>query len=133
MAVEGTLKLDISVDFDGNVVTDAIQDAAFRGIRRVAEALLADAWAYVPVLTGALRDSGHIEEFRANGPDLVVQVVYDLVYAIRQHEEEFNHPSLGFFGAAKYLQKPWEANQPFYAALLEQTIVSRLNTWLGGS
>lgn len=99
----------------GKLIPEAVQKA----LRAVADALLRDAYLYVPVLSGALRDSGRVQEL-VDGSRHVAQVVFgnfDVVYAEIQHEVEFNHPGLGFFGAAKYLEKPFINNYEFYRIL----------------
>lgn len=95
--------------------------AANRALHVVARELLKDSKLYVPVLTGALKDSGRVEEVPTlNDARRVVQTVYgnaQVLYAFIQHERAFNHPSLGFFGPAKYLEKPLLANYTYYQSL----------------
>ncbi len=96
--------------------------AAEHAIRVVAKELLADSKLFVPVLTGALKDSGRVEEIPTLDKAVrVVRVIYGDVmtlYARIQHEKPFNHPSLGLFGAAKFLEKPLIQNAQFYVRLL---------------
>ena len=130
----GTIALDLSAAFDGERLKGAFVKAAEAALLAVAEALLTDAYAFVPVLTGALRDNGRVERVPPPDPKDVVdviRVVYDLPYAAVQHERHYRHPSLGFTGRALYLQKPFELNGRFYVALFEFEMARRLETELG--
>lgn len=104
------------------VFANVMPDAAAHALKVVAEELLRDSKLYVPVLTGALKDSGRVEELPTIDDALrVVRVIYgsaDVLYARIQHEKPFNHPSLGFFGPAKFLQEPLTRNAQFYGLLL---------------
>jgi len=98
------------------------QDAADHALNVVAKELLKDSRLYVPVLTGKLKDSGRIEGYPSvTETRRVVQVIYgndsNILYAALQHEKPFNHPSLGFFGPAKYLERRLVQNAAFYRAL----------------
>jgi len=98
-----------------------MRTAVTHALSVVARELLQDARLYVPVLTGRLRDSGRVENMPTMSDAVVAfNVVYggdQIDYAIRQHEVPFNHPSLGFFGPAQYLEKPLRQNYQFYLAL----------------
>lgn len=117
----GTISVNISLESFSSNVKQELQNAAEQALVEVAHALLADSRAFVPVLSGALIDSGRVEVV----PSLldainVVRVVYGnegVPYAIRQHEEPFRHPSLGFTGRALYLARPFELNARFYQEL----------------
>lgn len=104
------------------VFANVVPDAAQHAIRVVAEELLRDSKLYVPVLTGALKDSGRVEEVPTLDDAVrVARVIYgnaDVLYARIQHEKPFNHPSLGFFGPAKFLEEPLIKNAEFYVLLL---------------
>lgn len=118
MASEGTFSLNITENFPAKKLKKGFQAAAEFALHQVAERLLSDSRIFVPVLTGALKDSGKIVEQPSFGDAVeAVRVTYDLRYAEKQHEEEFRHPSLGFFGAAKYLTKPLEQFGDFYLRL----------------
>jgi len=99
-----------------------VPEAANHAIRVVAKELLKDSRLYVPVLTGELLKSGRVEELPSLEDAVkVARVVYgsaNVVYAKIQHEKPFNHPSLGFFGPAKFLEKPLVDNGEFYQVLL---------------
>ena len=97
------------------------QRAASHAQRVVAHELLRDAALYTPVLTGALRDSGRVEDVPTFDQSVMaVRVVFgsfEVIYARIQHEKPFNHPSLGFYGAAKFLERPLLHNYAFYQQL----------------
>lgn len=125
MTVFGSIDVTFSVEDARQVLAGfalQVPAAAEHAIRVVAEALLQDSQLFVPVLTGQLKDSGRVEEVPTIDQAIkVVRVVYgdlETVYARIQHEKPFNHPSLGFYGAAKYLEKPLMLNADFYAKLL---------------
>ena len=99
-----------------------ITEASVAAWKVVAERLLFDSRVFVPVLTGDLLRSGRVEVEAITRPGTApkVRVVFGsdlIVYAETQHEDPYNHPSLGFFGAAKYLERPWQLNQAYYLAL----------------
>lgn len=88
----------------------------------VARELLKDAKLFVPVLTGALKDSGRVETLPAFDDTVtVVRTIFgsaDVVYAALQHDNEtYWHPSLGFRGATKFLERPLLVNREFYLYL----------------
>ena len=98
------------------------QNAADFALEIVARELLKDSKLYVPVLTGALKDSGRVEQAPSVSDAIrVFQTIYGdankVTYAIRQHDVAYNHPSLGMFGPAKYLERPLLQNYPFYQQL----------------
>lgn len=121
---EGKFSLQWKHNIDLTKVGNLMANAAEHASRTVAETWLEDSRNYVPVLTGALKDSGYVERvrFKSTLSRYVYQVVYDKEYATAQHEEEFNHPSLGFFGKAKYLSKPFEQNKAFYMELFAKSM-----------
>ena len=116
---EGSFSIDWKTNIDFSKVTEDIAKAAQHASRLVAEKWLFDSKDFVPVLTGRLKDSGRVERRRLkeDAANFVYGVIYETPYATKQHEEEFQHPSLGFFGAAKYLTKPLAANKDFYMTL----------------
>ncbi len=107
-----------------------LRDAVSEALRVVAHALLVDSRAFVPVLSGKLLDSGRVERVEGLANGIVYwRVVYgnDLIpYALTQHEDPYNHPSLGFFGRARYLQRPWELNKRFYHELFQLVLRQRI-------
>lgn len=118
----------ISVSIDGprlgftDVIEGALREANRQALRAVGEALLQDTPGFTPILTGDLLRSGRVEELRNpfEGGNDAVRIVFgdsDIAYAEYQHEEELNHPSLGFFGRAEYLRRPLELNGRFYVEL----------------
>ena len=54
----------------------SIKDEAHKQLRKLADDILADSQRLVPVDTGKLRDSGHVEDY-----GIVCSVVYDAPYA----------------------------------------------------
>lgn len=71
-----------------------------------AEAIMADSKELVPVDTGALRASGHVQHPKISAQGVEVEMGYGGAaeqYALIQHERlDYNHPS----GEAKFLEKP---------------------------
>lgn len=115
---DGKFEVDVSMLFDLKGLKAGFKAAAEHALRAIAERLLSDSRIFVPVLTGALKDSGHVEIMPTlNEAISAFRVVYDVSYAERQHEVEYRHPSLGFFGAAKYLEKPLTLFGEFYINL----------------
>lgn len=106
--------------FDFGDLKEGFRKAASFALEKVAERLLSDSRLFVPVLTGQLRDSARVEQFPTMF-DAVVEfrVRYSMPYAKTQHEDQYNHPSLGFYGAARYLAKPLELFGDFYLRLYQ--------------
>lgn len=131
----GTFEITFDTDSMSGLVDelkDAFIEAIDRALMVVAKELLKDSKLYVPVLTGQLKDSGRTHDLPdpPTGQSRRVQVVYgdsNVVYAWIQHETPFNHPSLGFFGPAKYLERPFLVNQSFYQALFVAEVQIGLN------
>lgn len=114
----GKFEIDVKTLFNLDELKKGFEEAAEYALEKVAERLLADSRIYVPVLTGALKSSGHVEKMPTTDDAVKsFRVIYDMSYAEKQHEEEFRHPSLGFFGAAKYLEKPLDLFREFYIEL----------------
>lgn len=116
--VEGSFSVNVTKKFPLRALKVGFAAATDYALKRVAERLLSDSRQFVPVLTGALKDSGFVEVM----PDVdlafsMVKVIYPLPYAETQHEDEYRHPSLGFRGAAKYLQRPLDLFADFYFEL----------------
>lgn len=115
---EGSFSIDVSKKFSVREIKQGFADATQYALMRVAERLLSDSRQFVPVLTGALKDSGTVEIMpKIDDAFEMVRVTYPLDYAETQHEDEYRHPSLGMFGAAKYLAKPLEQFGSFYLEL----------------
>ena len=81
--------------------------AAGAALFRRGEAIMTDSKQnYVPVDTGALRGSGHVQLPVVNGNEVTVTLAYGGVaeaYAIPQHERlDYNHT----VGGPKYLERP---------------------------
>lgn len=116
--VEGSFSVAVAKEFPKAALKRGFSAATQFALLRVADRLLADSRMFVPVLTGALKDSGFVELLPTFDEAFhFVRVVYPLEYAETQHEDEWRHPSLGFYGAAKYLSKPMELYGSFYLEL----------------
>ena len=125
MTTFGSIEVKFDVDDHEEVFSKFLlqaPDAAAHAIRVVAKELLRDSKLYVPVLTGDLKDTGRVEDvLTLDDAVRMVRVVYGnhkVLYARIQHEKAFNHPSLGIFGPAKFLETPLLRNAVFYGALL---------------
>lgn len=115
---EGEFRININKNFDLKGLREGFALAAQAALKQVAERLLADSRIFVPVLTGQLKDSGYVEQLPTLSAAVVkLQAVYSMPYAEKQHEVEYRHPSLGFFGAALYLEKPLQLFGEFYKEL----------------
>ena len=115
---------------------DAIRAAAQAAWEEVAQEVLRDSFVFVPVLSGDLLRSGRIEVTHTGFAlqSVRISVVYGgnaIGYAETQHEDPYNHPSLGFFGAAKYLERPWTLNAVFYQELWKFAFDRALQQRLG--
>jgi hypothetical protein len=93
---------------------------------REAESIMADSKLEVPVDTGALRSTGHVELPRRENSEIVVECGYGgpaTPYALRQHEElEFRHR----VGKAKYLSDPFNRHTKGMDERLAADIRSRM-------
>jgi len=116
----GYVAMDIRNAVSIQSIKDRLAKAVVHAQIAVARRIQSDSQAFVPVLTGRLKDSSSIQVLPTISKALsIVRVVYDTPYAERQHNVPYNHPSLGFFGAAKYLSAPLEQNSSYYQALFE--------------
>lgn len=125
----GTISIDLdfgSFRRDLDIFVTEVREAVRHALFVVARELWKDSKLYVPVLTGRLRDSGRVKESPYSISDSIeVRVIYGnevVTWAIKQHEVPYNHPSLGFFGPAKYLDKPLQQNYGFYLSLFNTEV-----------
>lgn len=99
-----------------------LKDGAIRaieaGIEKAAKELLKDCRPYVPMLTGALRDSGRVEDLE----NLAFRLIWDAanpannyVYARKQYEEVLQHVDGRY--AARWVEKVFRANPLRYLNL----------------
>ena len=95
----------------------AIKESVVFGVSEAAKQLLIDARPRIPMLTGALRDSGHLEE---SHKDYAVALVWDAanpasgyIYAERQYSEILQHVD-GLY-AAKWVERTLRDNPGRYA------------------
>lgn len=92
-------------------------------IENTARILLRDCRPYIPMLTGRLRDSGHIAEVKKQLFNYSVKLVWDAanpgngyIYAARQYNEVFNHVDGRY--AAKWVDQVLNANPDRYTMLV---------------
>lgn len=84
------------------LLEDEIQKAALKGVRKLANNILAESQKLVPVDSGTLKESGVVS---TNNKSNIVTVSYNTPYARKQHEDNtLNHPK---GGQAKYLERPF--------------------------
>lgn len=88
-----------------NVLSE-ILDETRKGMQKAAETLLEDANYVVPVKTGELKESGHIEISQDT-----VAVVYDTDYALQVHE---NPEGRGY----KWLERTADINENKYVEII---------------
>ena len=113
--------MSVMVFWYGDKAKAAAKSGSNAGLKEAATKILAESQKLVPVETGALKDSGHIN---ATG-DLVATISYSAIpYDIIQHEAlEFNHPN---GGQAKYLENPFNAYRNEALAIEAKAIKSKL-------
>lgn len=99
-------------------VKGALKSAVYAGIKRAAMVLLQDCRPYIPMLTGALRDSGHVEQLT----NYAVKIVWDaanplngFIYAEKQYEEVLQHVDGKY--AAEWIKRTLDANPGRYKFL----------------
>lgn len=114
----------MSVSFEWNDnLRGQIRDSATKGLQAAAEHLLAEALQLVPIAAdgGTLARSGMSDVDKAA---LSASVSFDTVYAARQHEELTWRHAPG--RQAKYLEQPFDTEQPTMLAMIAKTIEERL-------
>ncbi len=134
-------KLRINISFD---VSDAlkgfrdIKEKAFpqaieAGIEQAAAQLIKDCRPYIPLLTGKLRDSGHLEQ---QLKDYAFVLIWDAanpingyVYVQKQYEEVLQHVDGRY--AAEWVEKTLDANEGRYTFLAARFVRSELQKVLG--
>ena len=104
MATKGIKGFDISglkeVYKELKITEEEIMKAALKGQKTLALNILAESQKIVPVDTGTLQRSGHIDT-----KDNITTISYNTPYALKQHEDAtLNHPK---GGEAKYLERPF--------------------------
>ncbi len=104
MATKGIKGFDIKglkeVYKDLKLTEEEIINAALKGQKLLAQNILGESQKIVPVDTGTLKRSGHIET-----KDNITTISYNTPYALKQHEDPtLNHPR---GGEAKYLERPF--------------------------
>lgn len=120
MRAQGNISVNVRNQLNLDSIKVRFKDATFYAETKVAQRLLEDSKAFVPVLTGQLKDSASVQSVPPLGTMRgIVRVLYDTPYARTQHEDSYWHPSLGFHGAARYMLKPIEMFGEFYRRLYE--------------
>jgi len=118
-------KFKIKIRFDANNVLlnlakyrKAVGESIVAGIEYASNILLQDCRPYVPMLSGALRDSGkvvYLENFAFKLVWNAANPSNNYVYAKRQYEEVFQHVDGRY--AAKWVEKTLAANPYRYTFL----------------
>lgn len=100
--------------------------ASMQEFYREAEELIAESKPEVPVDTGALRNSGYVEQPQVSGNKITVRCGYGgpaAGYALYVHENlEANHP----VGKAKYLEDPFNRRLPGLSGRMAARLEKRL-------
>ena len=81
--------------WDGQRVSQAVYNAADRGLKKGAEQILAESKKHVPFKEGILENSGGVDSEGGRKPKATV--FYDTPYAARLHE----HPEYNFKGKGR--------------------------------
>jgi len=113
---------------------DGLKDMFNKGLEFVSKVLLRDCRKYIPILTGALRDSGHIEKI-SNTKSFAKILIWDVaskdngyIYAKKQYTEVLQHIN-GIY-AAEWLEKAVNENPYKYTRILTLFIRREYNRLL---
>lgn len=107
---------NVSITWDGDELTGAALDGAWRGLVIGAELVLTRSRMVVPNDEGTLERSGNTSGDRAT---MTTAVSYDTPYAKRQHEVPMTHQD---GRTDKYLERPWRASRDDIARILQAQI-----------
>ena len=111
-----------------NRLNSQITQSARRGLREAAEEVMAKSKEFVPVDTGALRESGHVSRVKTEGNLLSVEMAYgnsSTRYARRVHEWLGSNVHWSVDGTGpKYLERPYLEMLPEIPAKLLETFRS---------
>lgn len=111
------LRRGVEFNWRGQEIARMVHQAAYRGVTEAAEFVLGEANKIVPIETGALMRSGHVD---ADRDTLEADISYDTPYAAVQHENlEYNHDP---GRQAKYLEQPLYAE----AATVRRIVAARI-------
>ncbi|RAJ61699.1 hypothetical protein K378_04059 [Streptomyces sp. Amel2xB2] len=103
--------------WNGEQALRGTEDGAARGLRAVAEHVLARSRARVPIEEGTLERSGVAT---VDEGELTAAVSYDTPYAVRQHEElDYRHDA---GRTAKYLEDPLNEQADTVAELIAAAV-----------
>ena len=117
----------VRVNLDVGKITRRVERGAMAGLYRHGNRVMTESKKEVPVDTGVLRSTGHVELPTRVGGEILVVVGYGgpaAPYARRQHEDlSFHHP----VGKARYLADPNNRLGPF----LPETVAAEIGRSLG--
>lgn len=109
--------MSVRMEWHGDKVLDAIDDAIMKGLRQCAEFLLELARALAPIETGDLVRSGTTS---SDASRMAVAVAFAMIYAARQHEEMTWRHASG--RTSKYLETPWLANTATWLLFIQASV-----------
>ena len=121
--------MDVSIRWNGGRINAGIRAGAQMGLNRAAEHLLTESKVIIPVDTGDLRRSGHVQETR--GIELSAWVVYNVAYAVTVHEgvamnfSKVKNP----LAQAKFLETPLQRDK----GILAQIVAADIRRVMGGA
>ena len=102
-----------------DITEEEIIKAALKGQKLLAQNILGESQKIVPVDTGTLKRSGHIET-----KDNITTISYNTPYALKQHEDPtLNHPN---GGEAKYLERPFNEKVGEYEEFVSTEVYKAL-------
>lgn len=94
--------------WDNRTLHKKMTDAAIRGVREAAEFNLEKASETVPLEEGDLKGNGRVVEGVQKDSSKEFRIVYDLPYAVKQHEAMLQHDGTG---RRKWLELTLQENE----------------------
>lgn len=126
-----TIKTDMrQIDF--GVFRAAFERCITAGIKTAAQTLLKDARPYVPMLTGRLRDSGHLVALEQYAFQLIwdaANPTNDYKYARIQYEKVLQHVDGRY--ACKWIDRVMRDNPDRYVWIANQAITAEMQRLFG--
>lgn len=117
------------------VLKDNLGKVLEMSIERTAKILLRDCRPYIPMLTGALRDSGHVTKLITGLQNYAYQLIWNatnasnnFIYAERQYFGVFQHVDGKY--AARWVEKVLQANPDRYIMLVARYFKLGLSRFL---
>lgn len=99
------------------ILEDEIQKEALKGVRKLANNILAESQKIVPVDTGTLMKSGAVSTDESTK---IITISYNTPYARKQHEDNtLKHPK---GGEAKYLERPFNEKKDQLEVVVGESI-----------